>query len=675
MKTYEERTADVVQMVEQKKKRRRAVIASVSTVVPCLVVLALSLVLFLPYQAPNAGAYQKVADAVFSMEYRNNWEAWTAEISDGIGARKTASWDYAVGDVPNGAVAENVSTAPNKSADAANGRDDDMQGAVQNAEQYVENTNLQVVDVKEGDVLKESTHYFYRLRRIRSANTDAPIPYGYPEGYYEYCSGLRLDVYRKAGLDTECVGTYTYYFDQMSDSIGDFEMYLNDACTAVTILFEDVWYNETHLLSVAVSDPAQMCLTTHKIVAGSYISSRMVDGRLLLYTYYRDHEYDLGEPDTYIPYVEANGQRTYTSAADIVCPESAYSLQFDVLTMFDAELGQVGQVAMLGYNQSAVLYVNSSRAYLAARESTWCARENAKGDYTYITCVEWGQRFEVVGNLEVYGVVDDQYWMDEHEGVFRVAATVRDYASTNWRAWSSVTNRTAGNNASLYCYRVSDWSLVGGVERFAPEGESVMSARFVGDKAYVCTAVVVTFTDPVYCFDLSDYAHITHTDTGAIDGYSTSLIPFADDTLLGAGKLSLGTLKVELYREQGQEVVSVASQTLGGQVFDEQRNLRSEENYDAIEAYKSYLIDASDGVFGMACCVNVCHYDARGYYESSEYTPCYLLFTYRSGELRLAETVDLAGGVDEYTRAAVSDGYVYIFGTTQLKVVALSDLE
>ena len=688
MKTYEERTQAVVKMVDEKKKRRKAVIASVSTVVPCLVVMALSLVLFLPYQAPDAGAYQKVADAVYSMEYHNNWETWTNELADGLGARKSSGLDYAVSDdVPNGAVADNAAShAPGKAAEAVGGRDSAMeQGAAQPTEQYIENTNLQVMDVKEGDVLKESTHYFYRLRKTHRTygeqtpsvdpaySNDALAPadyYGYHYNYYS--TGLRLDVYRKAGLDTECVGTYTYDLSQKAVSVQDVEMYLNDDCTAVTILIEDDWANETHLLSVDVSDPADMRLLASKIVSGDYVSSRMVGERLLVYTYYRDYDYTFEEPETYIPYVEENDRRTYTDADDIVCPESAYSMQFDVLTMFDASLTPIGQVAMLGYDQNAVLYVNASRAYLAARESTWRSREGAKGDYTYITCVEWGQQFRVAGNLEIYGVVEDQYWMDEYEGVFRVAAST--YTNTDDRTIKFVSWGWAVN-ASLYCYRVSDWTLVGKVENFAPEGESVQSARFMGAKAYVCTAEIIRFTDPVYCFDLSDYAHITYTDTGAIDGYSTSLIPFADGTLLGVGKLSYGTLKVELYREEGQEVVSVASVTLGGEVCDQQDRLVRVEDYVGVETYKSFLIDATDGVFGMPCYATTYFYSAEGYYQSYEDKPSYLLFTFRDGTLRLAEAVLFEGGVDSYTRAAVSDGFIYLFGTTTFKVLPLTDLE
>ena len=666
MKTYEERTAAVVEMVAQKHKRRRAIIAGVSTSVTCVVVLVLSLVLFLPYQAPNAGAYQKVADAVFSMEYRNNWEAWGAEIGDGLRDLKYVGKDYAVDDEVSfdSATREGSNSAPSKATDG-------MQGADGYTEQYVENTNLQVAEVKEGDVLKESTHYFYRLRRECGAYVDGEILTDAPLGYSQYRTRLRLDIYRKAGLDTECVATYVYDVSDDEGMVDRFEMYLSEDCTAVTIIFGDTWISKTRLLLVDVSHPDDVRLVGAKTVSGNYISSRVAGERLLLYTYYRTVDYTLNDPKTYIPYVEENGQRAYTAADDIVCPESSYNMQFDVLTMFDASLTSIGQVAMLGYNSSAVLYVNESRAYLAAAESLWRAREES-GSYTCITCVEWAPQFRVAANLEICGVVNDQYWMDEYAGVFRVAAstfTYTDQRQIKFASWSWE------RNASLYCFSVDTWQSVGKVENFAPRGESVQSARFVGTKAYICTAEIITFTDPVYCFDLSDYAHITHTDTGAIDGYSTSLIPFTDGTLLGIGMLSNGTVKLELYRETETEVQSVSALTFGGTERDEQGEVISDKFYDAFNEYKSYLLRAADGVVGLPCVISFYTYEASTDSWTFHQDCCYLLCVYRDGALRLARSVLFEDGVDSYTRAAVSDGYVYIFGTTELKVLALAELE
>lgn len=642
MKTYDERTQTVLQQVENKKKTHRALVAAVTSSAVCVFVFVAALVLFLPYQTPQAGAYQKVVDAVYSTEYRNNWEAWTSTVS--ISNMKGAAVrDYAINDaMPNSTSAIDKAGMADSASESAGG------------EEYVENTNLQVAGVKEGDVLKESTHYFYRLRR------------GW-HSQYEVSNILVLDVFEKAGLDSGRVGSFTFHIDRNDADIYSYEMYLDDACTTLTVLFTLDKYSkgETGVVQFDVRDPANITARNEQYVAGKYISSRMVGGRLLLYTYYRSYDYTYEEPETYIPYIEDAEGRDYTKAEDIVCPDSAYSMQFDVLTMFDADLKAIGQVSMLGYDSAAVLYVNDSRAYLAEQESAWRTREDAEGSYTIITCVEWGQSLAVAGSVEVYGIVDNQYNMDEYEGVLRVAATINDFSRQGWSF-----RRTLGNNASLYCYRVDDLTLLASVERFAPEGESVQSARFVGNKAYICTAEVVVFTDPVYCFDLSDYSHITRTDTGAIDGYSTSLVPFADDTLLGVGKLSNTTIKVELYRENGQMVDSVAQLTLGGDQYDLQGDLVYRSQYVGVEEYKSYLIDAADGVFGMAANVYTYDYDSH----AREYGSMYLLMVYRDGQLRVGQSVAFDEGVDSNTRAAVADGYIYIFTQTEFKVVALADL-
>ena len=106
-------------------------------------------------------------------------------------------------------------------------------------------------------------------------------------------------------------------------------------------------------------------------------------------------------------------------------------------------------------------------------------------------------------------------------------------------------NRITTTNASLFVINLSDNSIRASVEGFAPEGEEVASVRFEGDKLYVCTAVIRLFSDPVFFFDLSDYENITYTDTGYIEGFSSSLINLGEGYLLGIGNEDSMTGKIE----------------------------------------------------------------------------------------------------------------------------------
>ena len=663
MKTYDERTQAVMNMVETKRKRHRAIVAATTSSAVCVFVLVMSLVLFLPFSTPSGGTYGNVLSALSFDGYRNNWELWTSSLGT---AKSSVGYLTA-----NGAPSRNdmVEEGLDMYADSANVKGNarghiDEANANLDEEKYVENTNLQVLDVREGDVLKESTHYFYRLRAQNDRQGDLE--------YYFDCNSLQLDVFLKAGKDTHVVATYRYA-PQDEIFLSAWEMYLNDACDTLTVLFCDraYWRNaRTGVLTISVADLDNVHLVREKFVSGAYASSRVIEGKLLLATNYRVYDFydieDYTDYRAYVPLVREGDDVQLIAPEEIMCPERVDSVQYTVMTYFDADLSLLGQTAMLGYDTD-VIYVNQSRAYVA------CEGVRAHDDqvYTDVTCVGFGANgLHLAGNFEVAGRVSNQYWMDEYEGVLRVAATNRSVDSVydeQLGRWKFETN------ASLYCYRVGSWDMVAKVERFAPEGESVQSARFVGAKAYVCTALVVEFRDPVYCFDLSNYAHITHTDTGAIDGYSTSLVPFADDTLLGVGVERDGTVKLELYRETDTDVVSVSAVTLG----KAETNVRGEQDtleYDLAGGYKSYLLDAAHGIVGVPCYSMHYAYNANTRLYACTSRSVYALCVWDGSALRLAAEMEFENGVDHNTRAVVRDGYVYVFTQYEMQVLTVDEL-
>ena len=179
------------------------------------------------------------------------------------------------------------------------------------------------------------------------------------------------------------------------------------------------------------------------------------------------------------------------------------------------------------------------------------------------------------------------------------------------------------------------------------DGETVESVRFDGTNAYVCTAVVITFTDPVYFFDLSDMSNITYTDTGVIEGYSSSLVNFGDGFLLGIGYgATRNTLKIEIYVENGDKVESFASY---------------EREYCSFsEDYKSYFIDRERGLVGILI------EDSSNVYLTNRYI--LLAFDgYKLVEV-LDEEMGQKIGDPGAARATLADDYVYIMHLDEFKV-------
>ena len=190
------------------------------------------------------------------------------------------------------------------------------------------------------------------------------------------------------------------------------------------------------------------------------------------------------------------------------------------------------------------------------------------------------------------------------------------------------------DNVNLYCVDLSDWKIEASVIGFAPAGEEATSVRFDGPKAYVCTAEVIRFTDPVYFFDLSDLSNITYTDTGIIDGYSTSLIQLGNGYLMGVGYSKSGGLKIEIYENTENGVVSVC-------VYERQATFS--------ENYKAYFIDRERQLIGLAV------YPWDGGRE-------YILLHFDGEQLNLVNTLYFSG-LMEHVRATLIDDYFYVLST------------
>lgn len=134
----------------------------------------------------------------------------------------------------------------------------------------------------------------------------------------------------------------------------------------------------------------------------------------------------------------------------------------------------------------------------------------------------------------VNGYLLNQFAMDEHDGLLRVASTT----SPSW--WGS---GFESESLVSVLQDSGDGSLVevGSVDGLG-ETEQIYSVRFMGDMAYV-----VTFrqTDPLYTIDLSDPAHPRVAGELKILGYSAYLHPVGDGLILGVGQDATDTGRVQ----------------------------------------------------------------------------------------------------------------------------------
>ncbi len=628
MKTYKERTENVMQKIKQKKAQRRKRTLAVS-LAGLVALTAVNLVLFTPYNTQPVELVKYQGSAYYSLmnkvneltytppRYANNFEKWFGHINFNFLLAK---------DVAGGAAPEY-----------------DMMGSSNGS--YQEVTSNQTQGVIEGDLFKRTDKYIFYMNNVAG-------------DYDNYTNGAKvqgrdyvLQVYAIDKDNSQKVSEFTIKaedkmrFNGYTDRA---EMYLSQDGNQVTLLTPcyDVGKNVlyTAVINIDVSNVNNVKETGRKYVSGDYVSSRMTDDDLLLISNYSIRSNpDFEKPEQYLPQVGAKESLISIPAEDILLPKNASYANYTVVCKLDnTDLSVEDSMAFFSYSDE--VYASESNLYVthSYTQTTTEGDSYVNKSVTEISCVSYtGEGLALQGSVAVDGTVNDQYSLDEHNGVLRV------FTSYSYRKYRSAVegeytwNRLEENHisASLYCIDLQSLEIIASVEKFAPQGETVRSARFDKEKAYVCTAIVVT--DPVFAFDLSDLSNITYTDTGVIDGYSISLITFKDDTLLGIGYNEMMNLKVELYRETPTSLQSVS-------VYE------PSEYVSFSQEFKAYYLDTVNGYVGL----------------QDDYNGKYILLHFDG--YNLVETIKTPFDSDRNsTRAVMIDGWLYLLGERGIKAVSV----
>lgn len=617
MKTSTERTQDILARTDAEKARRKKRIKLTSVLAAGLsLVLALNLVLFIPYNTamPDLSAYrgseyyslmQQINQLTYRPpQYKNNFEAWFGGLFSGAG----------------GSMAEDPGNAGGDSA-------------------YSEVTDNQVQGVIEGDRFKRADDTVFYLQ----GNTD----------------GYTLRAYSLAGADSEPAGTMhigeredTYYYSSYTERA---EIYLSEDGDTVTLFTPvSVWNGKTsivytEIVGIDVSDPANMRETGRRYVSGNYITSRSVEGDFLLVSEFAVYSNpDFSDEAQYLPRAGELGSMETLPVDDIVCPDVATAARYTIVTRLNESAEIEDCLAFFSYTDEVYVSENNifvTRGYYNGEETvngenvSYTVRESR----TEISAVAYaGGELTLLGSADIPGTVKDQYSMDERDGTLRVVTTLYRYFPESSGDASLLP--PYGQNAGVYVISLSDFTVLGSLEWFAPDGEEVMSVRFEKEEnaVWVCTAIEIT--DPVFKIDLSDPKNITYIRTEDIDGYSTSLVDFTGGTLLGIGYGTWDSLKIEVYAEDGDSV----------------RSLDAYEVKDASFAseYKAYLIDRENALVGL----HVSPFNGENYY---------LLLHFDGYELAELAKVPLASDLPDLTRATVADGWLYIFTADETDFTAV----
>lgn len=429
--------------------------------------------------------------------------------------------------------------------------------------------------------------------------------------------------------------------------------------TILTVYRDHAGNAFTAVISIDVSNPSNMTVKNTVILSGFLKTLRVKDESLFVFTNNYASRKNYQDLNGYVPQIITNNEgitTQYLPLEKIYIPDrTAFSRpitddSYTVVYMLDlATLTVKDAYGLLSFD--GTIFMSENNIYLTRNgtgivEKVFCGIEQ---NMTEIACLSYHNDGIVLeGTATVEGYILNQYCMDEYDGILRVVTTTsseQNYVASG-RATTFLDSERK-TSASLYLIDLAGFTVRSSVENFAPVGEVVRSVRFDQTNAYVCTSYLHIVIDPVFFFDLSDPDKITYKDTGNTDGYSSSLVDFGNGYLLGIGNDDLwSTLKLEAYTEGDDKVESVCQAI--------------KESVSFSRTYKSYLIDREHQLVGLGITKNSKSFD-------NEELERYLLFQFTDG--RLVEIVNIPlKDLEECKRATYINGYLYAFGEEGLTV-------
>lgn len=383
-------------------------------------------------------------------------------------------------------------------------------------------TNNQVEGVQEGDIIKNDGKYIYINTEsgLKIIDSDPAAPktvatINVPEntGISEiFISGDKLIV----------IGQNNYF------RTADFGKEVEDkAVIKPPRYYED----RTDVLIYNIENIEKPVLKREYLFDGNYLSGRVIDDKLYListeYINYGYELYDKGDTDVPLPY--------YTD----VLSNSRYEFGYDEIKYFPDYID-----SRYMYTAGIDLSDESSKpdvdVYLGGSDTVYVSKDSmyaAIADYSYDNTAAQTELYSPVytastavykfnlngGNIDVAaqgrvpGTIINQFSMDEHEGMLRIATTTGE-------TWQD----TSENNVYVLDGNLKTTGRLEGLAK----GERIYSTRFAGRRIYLVTFRQV---DPLYVIDTSNPEKPVVEGMLKIPGYSTYLHIVDENHILGFG--------------------------------------------------------------------------------------------------------------------------------------------
>jgi len=357
-------------------------------------------------------------------------------------------------------------------------------------------TNIQVAGVDEADIVKTDGDYVY----FASGNKTVIVK-AYPPEQAQVLSEIELEgTVRGIFINGDRLVVfeeetpYYAYYDTRSGFAE--EMYVPYVSPKTFVKVYDISDRENPQLQREVS------------ADGQYVSSRMIGDYVYVVinepAYEEDNEVNLPRiNEKEIPATDIY----YSGVADYYY---MYTTIIAINTQNDAEEPTYESI-LLG--ASSNLYVSMDNIYLTFPVWGGDVGDSQKTAIHRIHIQGSGLNYTASG--EVPGMVLNQFSMDEYKGYFRVATTTYGPTTQN----------------NVYVLNMA-LNITGSLTDLA-RGETIYSARFMGERCYLVTFKQV---DPLFVIDLKDPYDPEVLGYLKVTGYSDYLHPYDETHIIGIGK-------------------------------------------------------------------------------------------------------------------------------------------
>ncbi|NIO23184.1 MAG: hypothetical protein GTN38_04130 [Candidatus Aenigmarchaeota archaeon] len=399
-------------------------------------------------------------------------------------------------------------------------------------------TNIQVAGVDEADIVKTDGEYIYTLTAsgYRTGNSRLIIAKAYPSEESEILSETDLGKFHPQEMFVH--DNYVLIFGSTSEEVPVMEEFPPTPPGMAREQMIYPYYMQLASIQIwEVSDRSNPELVRSVDFEGNYLSSRKIGShvyfvinsvpnyQILMETtfegedilpLYRDlKEEDVGKDISFsktcgcadVRYFEPINPERFVTIA---------SIQID-----DPE-AEINKEVVVGSGQN--IYASLENLYVAEMNYPfWFGFRGGEIPQEKTIVHKFSlDNGEVshLGQMEAPGRILNQFSMDEYDNHFRIATT------------AGRLTRTGGSTSNNVYVFDEDFDMTGKIEDIAP-GESIYSARFMGERGYLVTFKKV---DPFFVIDLSDHSNPRILGKLKIPGYSDYLHPYDENHIIGIGK-------------------------------------------------------------------------------------------------------------------------------------------